>query len=110
MVIVKLSGLNLLTHSDCPFFKISKERIAFSKGLCIALWDGFPVSEGHLLLVPKRHIPTWGDLTEAERAELTDAIGEAQGFLRTRYALDGFNVGFNEGAAGAKPFLIFIFT
>jgi superfamily II DNA or RNA helicase/diadenosine tetraphosphate (Ap4A) HIT family hydrolase len=91
-----------LTNNDCPFCQISKERIAFSKGLCIALWDGFPVTEGHLLLVPKRHIPIWADLSEAERAELTDAIGEAQRFLRARFALDGFNVGFNEGRAGGQ--------
>ncbi len=89
-------------NSECPFCKVSEERIAFTQTSCVALWDGFPVTEGHLLLVPKRHVSAWGDLTDSERSGLFDTIATAQTFLRTRFPLSGFNVGFNEGAAAGQ--------
>jgi len=52
--------------------------------------------------VPKRHIPTWEDVTPAERSALVAAIDEARLLLCKRYSPDGFNVGFNEGAAGGQ--------
>ncbi len=86
----------------CPFCTAAAERIAFKGESFMALWDGFPVTKGHLLLVPHRHAAVWSELSESERLELTKAIGEAQRFLRERFAPDGFNVGFNEAVAGGQ--------
>jgi superfamily II DNA or RNA helicase/diadenosine tetraphosphate (Ap4A) HIT family hydrolase len=86
----------------CPFCQIPPERIAFSNKLSRGLWDGYPVAEGHLLLVPKRHVPVWNELTREEQTELSETIASAQELLRARFGPEGFNVGFNEGAAGGQ--------
>ena len=60
--------------AQCPFCFPAEDRIAFEDRLTRALWDAFPVSKGHLLIVPRRHVPTWFDATAEERAALTAGI------------------------------------
>ena len=57
----------MTTPAQCPFCFPAEDRIAFEDRLTRALWDAFPVSEGHLLLVPRRHVPTWFDATAEEK-------------------------------------------
>jgi superfamily II DNA or RNA helicase/HKD family nuclease/diadenosine tetraphosphate (Ap4A) HIT family hydrolase len=92
----------LSDQTDCPFCRISPERIAFSWSHGHAIWDGFPVSPGHLLIVPNRHAATWDDLTAEEKGALTVATDQAMLAVRARHAPDGFNVGFNLGAAAGQ--------
>ena len=42
----------MTTPAECPFCFPSDDRIAFEDRLTRALWDAFPVSPGHLLVVP----------------------------------------------------------
>lgn len=55
-----------------------------------------------MLVVPRRHVATWAELELSEVADVLRMIGKAQALLRDRHAVDGFNVGFNEGAAGGQ--------
>src|SRR5262245_48930926 len=68
----------------------------------VALWDAFPVSDGHALIVPCRHIATWFDATADERAELFGAIDAVCNVIRERWATDGFNIGINIGEAAGQ--------
>lgn len=62
----------------------------------------FPYAAGHIMALPYRPVPTLGELSPAERAELMDLIVIAQDALTAAVKPDGFNVGFNFGrAAGA---------
>ena len=62
-------------------------------------WDKFPVSPGHLLLIPKRHITLPSDLSETEWHELRLVIEEACSLLKTRdNQITGFNIGINIGS------------
>jgi len=70
--------------------------------MVLALLDGFPVSPGHVLIVPHRHIPSWFDATEQERAALFGAIEPVCELIKTRYGADGFNFGINSGAAAGQ--------
>ena len=78
------------------------DRIAFVDPLIKAIWDAVPVAEGHLLLAPHRHVASWADLHGSEQAALTQAIQKARAHLIERFGPDGFNVGFDEGAAGGQ--------
>jgi diadenosine tetraphosphate (Ap4A) HIT family hydrolase len=89
-------------EGNCPFCGVSEERIAFATEWSLAIWDGYPVTEGHLLIVPRRHVAVWKDLESLEIADLVNAVGQAQQLLRDRYRIDGINVGFNEGAAAGQ--------
>ena len=64
--------------SSCPFCSPNADRIFHAGPLTLGLWDGFPVSPGHVLLVTKRHIASWFDATGEEHAELVAAISIAR--------------------------------
>ena len=68
----------------------------------LALLDGFPVSQGHVLIVPHRHIPTWFDATDEERAALFGAIAPVCELIKNQYGAEGFNFGINSGAAAGQ--------
>ena len=92
-----------MTHDHaCPFCAIDPARIAFSFTLGHGIWDAFPVSLGHMLIVPRRHAATWEELTDLEKSAAWSAVDEAIGVIRSRHSPDGFNVGFNTGAAAGQ--------
>ena len=70
--------------------------------MILGLWDGFPVSPGHALLVPRRHVATWFDTTDSERAELLAGIEHARQAIERQHAPAGFNVGMNLGEAAGQ--------
>ncbi|ESQ75492.1 DUF3427 domain-containing protein [Asticcacaulis sp. AC402] len=76
--------------------------MAFFGALIKGIWDAFPVTEGHLLLTPHRHIATWSDLHASEQTALIDGIETAKSLIKDRFSVDGFNVGFNEGEAAGQ--------
>jgi superfamily II DNA or RNA helicase/diadenosine tetraphosphate (Ap4A) HIT family hydrolase/HKD family nuclease len=85
--------------AQCPFCYPSPDRVFHTGSLVLGLWDGYPVSPGHALLVPKRHIATWAEATPEEQLELMQAIGIAQ---QASPGADGFNVGMNLGSAAGQ--------
>src|SRR4051812_20944711 len=87
---------------NCPFCSVDESRIAFANDSVIAFWDGFPVSLGHLLIIPRRHAPAWADLNSAEQAAIWSAIERCQKLISERFHPDGFNVGFNENSAAGQ--------
>ena len=87
---------------SCPLCSIDENRIAFSNDFLIAIWDPFPVSSGHLLIVPHRHASALSDLHSAEKSAIWSAIDQGQAVISERFRPDGFNVGFNERAAAGQ--------
>lgn len=55
---------------NCPFCDLTPSRIIAENGSCLAIRDGFPVSPGHTLIIPKRHVDSYFDLSDAERRDL----------------------------------------
>ena len=96
-----------MSHLGCPFCSIDPQRIAFANDLFIAIWDAFPVNEGHLLLVPRAHKSNWAALTAAERSAIWSAIADAQTLIADQFHPRGFNVGYNEGIAAGQTILHF---
>jgi superfamily II DNA or RNA helicase/diadenosine tetraphosphate (Ap4A) HIT family hydrolase len=89
-------------NNPCPFCTIDPERVVFCDDHIVALWDAFPVSPGHLLIVTRRHLPTWADLDEVEKYTIWQSIDRALEQIKHRYFPDGFNIGFNFGEAGGQ--------
>ena len=73
-----------------------------SNDLAFAIRDSYPVSPGHSLVIPRRVVATWDETTPAERSALTDLMSLVKDQLRTELNPDGFNIGFNEGAAAGQ--------
>jgi superfamily II DNA or RNA helicase/diadenosine tetraphosphate (Ap4A) HIT family hydrolase len=90
----------------CPFCQIDSQRILFQHSVgsvsVIALWDGFPVSPGHLLIVPVRHVPSWFEATYEEQQALTSALEIAKSHIEAQYQPQGYNIGINVGATAGQ--------
>jgi diadenosine tetraphosphate (Ap4A) HIT family hydrolase len=65
----------------CPFCNPRKEEIVLANSLCYAGYDRYPVSPGHLLLIPFRHL---AGLFDAELAALLSLVRDANGLLDDR--------------------------
>ena len=91
---------------DCVFCSAeqTKEIIA-SSPLSLAFYDGFPVSPGHALIIPRRHVASFFDLTEEERIDMMSLLCRVKEMVDMRFHPDGYNIGVNIGeAAGQSVF------
>ena len=66
----------------------------------VALLNAYPYNNGHLLVMPRRHVPDLTDLDGDETAELWATVTDAVAAVRTAYEPGGLNVGLNLGRAG----------
>lgn len=97
-----------MADAPCPFCPPEAERTFHTGALVLGIWDGFPVSPGHALLLPKRHTPTWFEATTEEQQELVAAIAVARRVIEERCVAerrarpDGYNVGMNIGETAGQ--------
>lgn len=68
----------------------------------IAFLDAFPVARPHVLVVPRAHAPTLGDLDDAMIGELFTAVKRIQLRIQSAFRPLGFNVGWNHGIAAGQ--------
>lgn len=87
--------------TDCLFCKPQRE-ILVENAHAIAVFDTYPVSPGHSLILPRRHAVTIWDLQEDEYAACYALVRELKPVLEARFSPDGFNVGVNCGEAAGQ--------
>jgi diadenosine tetraphosphate (Ap4A) HIT family hydrolase len=92
----------LPSPDPCPFCAPEAARVIFRDALVTALWDLYPLNPGHALIVPNRHVAGWAEASVDERAALMAAVDRVRGEIAVRFRADGFNVGFNDGAAAGQ--------
>jgi diadenosine tetraphosphate (Ap4A) HIT family hydrolase len=85
----------------CPFCSPAKAPLSQNE-FALVLADGFPVSEGHSLVVPRRHVASLFELEDAERAAVWSLVAEIRARLSTELHPDGFNIGVNDGVAAGQ--------
>lgn len=91
-----------MTSPTSPFAEIPPADWLASNRSAFAIDDAFPVSAGHALVVPRRLIATWWEASRDERHDLMDLVDEVKALLDERHRPDGYNVGFNAGAAAGQ--------
>lgn len=96
--------------SECPFCNLdSNIEIISETATAVAFLDSYPVSKGHTLIIPKRHIGNYFDLKTHEQRALWILVNRCKKILTERYNPDGFNVGINiNEAAGQSIFHVHI--
>ena len=87
---------------DCPFCHLDTTRIWISKQFGIAFRDGFPISPGHTLIVPRQHVASLFDLPAEIQQSLWDLVTDVRTSLMEEFHPDGFNVGLNDGQAAGQ--------
>ena len=88
--------------ATCPFCTPDPTRIIFETDGFFGLWDGYPVSPGHALVIPRRHIATWFDASRDEQTALLEGIERVRQEILRRHQPDGFNIGINVDAAAGQ--------
>jgi diadenosine tetraphosphate (Ap4A) HIT family hydrolase len=87
----------------CPFCNPRREYIVLANDLCYCRWDINPVSRGHLLIIPFRHVADFFDTTAEERYAIMDlAAGSCRTLLQERFHPSGYNFGVNVGEAAGQ--------
>ncbi len=84
----------------CPFCE-PKESILDGNHL-YARFDKYPVTKGHTLIIPFRHVEDYFKATNQEKTELIAMIDKVKKILDYRYKPDGFNIGVNCGDAAGQ--------
>lgn len=87
---------------QCPFCTLDSSRIIASNDHAVAILDGFPVSKGHTLIIPKRHIASLFEATVEEQTALLELLAQARQQLQDDLKPDGFNIGINDGSAAGQ--------
>ncbi len=91
-----------MTGSNCPFCQLDAACIVFSDDVTLVIRDAFPVSPGHTLIIPRRHVGSFFELTPPERARMFELLTQAKAELDGTLQPDGFNIGINDGAAAGQ--------
>lgn len=87
---------------QCPFCNPAPEDIVIRNDLCYARCDIHPVSLGHLLVIPFRHVATYFETTYEERVALTRLIDDCRSLSEREHQPDGYNIGVNVGEAAGQ--------
>lgn len=91
-----------MPDGDSPFLAVPASEWLAANHSAFVIADRFPVSPGHALVVPRRVIATWWEATEDERADILALVDEVKRRLDGELQPDGYNVGFNAGAAAGQ--------
>ena len=91
--------------ATCPFCAPkSKLKLLVETILSYAVLDGYPVSKGHALILPKTHVANFFDLPFAEQTDCWLVANKVKAILTKQYAPDGFTVGLNIGESAGQKF------
>ena len=93
-------------NNPCIFCKIRKEELQFENQLAYSSIDSYPVSEFHSLIVPKRHVETYFELTKEEFQACNDLILKTkEKILKQDSSVQGFNIGTNAGKSAGQSIM-----
>lgn len=88
---------------NCVFCeRIGTDKVVAESDRAVAFPDGYPVSPGHTLVVPRRHEADYFSLEAEERRALWSLVDEVRDELERRHAPAGYNIGINVGTAAGQ--------
>jgi diadenosine tetraphosphate (Ap4A) HIT family hydrolase len=91
-----------MPERSCPFCSPTPDRIVRAFDAALVLRDGFPISLGHTLIVPRRHVGSFFALEPPEQAAMLEALNWARAELDRLHRPDAFNIGLNDGPAAGQ--------
>jgi len=92
---------------SCLFCKKyeTKDAIVYENNSVFVLYDTFPVSSGHCLIISKRHIPDYFSLEKHELLDVNEAILVMKDRLDELFHPDGYNIGINNFKAAGQTIM-----
>jgi len=85
-------------HLDCPFCNPNSEGVLIAESAqTYAIYDKYPVSVGHALIIPKQHCSNYFELSFKEQAACFFMLNWVKKTISNSFNPDGFNIGINVG-------------
>jgi diadenosine tetraphosphate (Ap4A) HIT family hydrolase len=91
-------------NNPCLFCKDAR-GVSLSNTLAYSARDSYPVSPGHTLVIPRRHVASFFELTPEEVNACMALINEERKLLDEEFKPDGYNIGVNIGLAAGQSIL-----
>ena len=92
----------MVQTKPCPFCTLPGSRIIDSNPFGLVIRDGYPISPGHTLVIPKRHVGSFFELNPEEASDLMSLLRRAKTVLEMEFKPEGYNIGINDGAAAGQ--------
>jgi len=90
-------------NPDCPFCNPDKEiELILESATAYAIYDKFPVNNGHTLIIPKKHISDYFLLTFKEQSACWFMLNRVKEIINDKFHPDGFNIGINVSEAAGQ--------
>jgi diadenosine tetraphosphate (Ap4A) HIT family hydrolase len=90
------------SDAPCSFCATRERGTLMASDHALAVADAYPLTEGHTLVMPRRHVPSVFDLEDAALRDLWQLVGRVRDHLLERYAPDAFTIGVNDGEAAGQ--------
>lgn len=91
-----------MTGDSCPFCSMTADRVVAQNVHAFMVLDGFPVSPGHTLIIPRRHVLSFFGITADERHAMLALLDQAKAALDHDLHPAGYNIGINDGTAAGQ--------
>jgi diadenosine tetraphosphate (Ap4A) HIT family hydrolase len=91
-----------MSKRPCPFCPPRAEEIILERPLAFVQRDIRPLTQGHALVIPRRHVASFFDTTTEERTVMLELLDEAKTLLDREHRPDGYNIGINNGEAAGQ--------
>ena len=92
-------------NAPCPFCTSPPDHVLIERPLAIVKRDGYPLTKGHALVIPRRRLATFFETTKAERQTMLDLLDETKALLDREHQPDGYNIGINSGPAAGQTIM-----
>jgi len=90
---------------NCPFCSNIEARVIYDNENAYLIYDKFPVSPGHILIISKRHISSFFDLNQNEHRSICELIPKAKEIIEQKFNPQGYNIGVNIGRDAGQTIL-----
>jgi len=89
-------------NSDCVFCDPHPKDILFQNEYAYIRFDGYPVTPGHLLVIPFRHVSSFFSVTDEEEAAMWNLVRRGKKYLDAEFHPDGYNIAINDGVIAGQ--------
>lgn len=87
---------------SCPFCRLDRSIIILSNKHAVVIYDEYPITVGHCLILPERHISSFFEATKDEQMAMFELLTDMRQLMLSEKDIDGFNIGINDGIAAGQ--------